>query len=146
MRAADNERELIDLREVVVEHRAQIYRFARSLCRSAADAEDLAQTALVRALQQGGAAVWVTVTRPEEAVEAASAGARAPVVHGAEAGGHRVAFLDEYGPVSGESLLRARVLALFLNAILAQYGHAEGMRPVATEALGALARTVEDLA
>jgi len=53
MRAADNERELIDLREVVVEHRAQIYRFARSLCRSAADAEDLAQTALVRALQQG---------------------------------------------------------------------------------------------
>jgi RNA polymerase sigma factor (sigma-70 family) len=53
MRAADNDGELIDLREIVVEHRAQIYRFARSLSRTTADAEDLAQTALVRALQQG---------------------------------------------------------------------------------------------
>ncbi len=57
----------------------------------------------------------------------------------------RDAFLDEYGPVSEGSLLRARVLALFLNAILAQYGHAEGMRPVAAEALAALDRTVDDL-
>jgi RNA polymerase sigma-70 factor, ECF subfamily len=52
MRADDNG-ELIDLREVVIEHRAQIFRYARSLTRSNADAEDLAQTALVRALQQG---------------------------------------------------------------------------------------------
>ncbi|MEX1007416.1 MAG: RNA polymerase sigma factor [Acidimicrobiia bacterium] len=50
---ADNDGELIDLREVVVEHRAQIFRFARSLTRSDADAEDLAQSALVRALQRG---------------------------------------------------------------------------------------------
>jgi RNA polymerase sigma-70 factor (ECF subfamily) len=50
---ADNDGELIDLREIVVEHRAQIFRLARSLSRSAADAEDLAQTALVRALQRG---------------------------------------------------------------------------------------------
>jgi len=53
MRAADNEGETIDLREVVVEHRAQIFRYARSFSRSDADAEDLAQNALVRALQQG---------------------------------------------------------------------------------------------
>jgi RNA polymerase sigma-70 factor (ECF subfamily) len=39
-----------DLREVVVEHRADIFRYARSFCRSDADAEDLAQTAVVRAL------------------------------------------------------------------------------------------------
>jgi RNA polymerase sigma-70 factor (ECF subfamily) len=52
MRAEDNG-DLIDLREVVIEHRAQIFRYARSLSHSNADAEDLAQTALVRALQQG---------------------------------------------------------------------------------------------
>ena len=50
---ADENGELIDLREVVIEHRAQIFRLARSLTHSNADAEDLAQTALVRALQQG---------------------------------------------------------------------------------------------
>lgn len=50
---ADNDDELIDLREIVVEHRAQIFRYARSLSRSDADAEDLAQSALVRALQRG---------------------------------------------------------------------------------------------
>ena len=50
---ADDDDELIDLREIVVEHRAQIFRFARSLSRSDADAEDLAQSALVRALQRG---------------------------------------------------------------------------------------------
>ena len=50
---ADESGELIDLREVVIEHRAQIFRLARSLTHSNADAEDLAQTALVRALQQG---------------------------------------------------------------------------------------------
>jgi RNA polymerase sigma-70 factor (ECF subfamily) len=43
----------IDLREVVIEHHAQIFRLARSLTRSNADAEDLAQSALVRALQRG---------------------------------------------------------------------------------------------
>ena len=39
-----------DLREVVVEHRADIFRYARSFCRNDADAEDLAQNAVVRAL------------------------------------------------------------------------------------------------
>jgi RNA polymerase sigma-70 factor (ECF subfamily) len=42
--------EPFDLREVVVEHRADIFRYARSLCRNDADAEDLAQSAVVRAL------------------------------------------------------------------------------------------------
>jgi RNA polymerase sigma factor (sigma-70 family) len=52
MRAEDGEQS-IDLREVVIEHHAQIFRLARSLTHSNADAEDLAQSALVRALQQG---------------------------------------------------------------------------------------------
>ncbi len=50
---ADDDGESIDLREVVIEHHAQIFRLARSLTHSNADAEDLAQSALVRALQQG---------------------------------------------------------------------------------------------
>ena len=45
--------EWVDLREVVIEHHREIFRLARSLTRSDADAEDLAQTAVVRALQRG---------------------------------------------------------------------------------------------
>jgi RNA polymerase sigma-70 factor (ECF subfamily) len=45
--------EPVDLRELVVEHRADIFRYARSLSRNDADAEDLAQTAVVRALAAG---------------------------------------------------------------------------------------------
>lgn len=51
-----------DLREVVVEHRADLFRYARSFCRNDADAEDLAQTAVVRALTAG-----VEVRNPERA-------------------------------------------------------------------------------
>jgi nitronate monooxygenase len=46
-------------------------------------------------LRAAGSEVWVTVTRPEEAVTAARAGADALVVQGAEAGGHRGSFTDE---------------------------------------------------
>src|SRR5207253_6482484 len=49
-------------------------------------------------------------------------------------------FFDEYGPVTDESLLRARVVALFLNAVLARYGSAEGMPTIAAEALASLRR------
>ena len=52
----------------------------------------------------------------------------------------RDAFLDEYGEVSEDSLLRARVLALFLNAILARYGRAEGLQRVEAEAVASLDR------
>ena len=53
MRAADHEPELVDLREIVVEHHAQIFRYARRFSFTNADAEDLAQSAVVRALQRG---------------------------------------------------------------------------------------------
>jgi RNA polymerase sigma-70 factor, ECF subfamily len=52
----------VDLREVVVEYRADIFRYARSLTRSDADAEDLAQSAVVRALAAGA-----TIREPEKA-------------------------------------------------------------------------------
>jgi aminoglycoside phosphotransferase (APT) family kinase protein len=56
----------------------------------------------------------------------------------------RRAFLDEYGPVPEGSMLRARVLALFLNAILVRHARAEGLTAVEAEALAGLERTVVD--
>jgi RNA polymerase sigma-70 factor (ECF subfamily) len=44
---------IVDLRELVVEHRVDIFRYARAFTRSDADAEDLAQTAVLRALATG---------------------------------------------------------------------------------------------
>jgi hypothetical protein len=51
-------------------------------------------------------------------------------------------FVEEYGPVGEASLLRARVLALFLNAILARYGRDEHRREIEAEALAGLSRAV----
>ena len=51
--AEPNRDDVFDLREVVVEHRADIFRYARSFCRNDADAEDLAQNAVLRALAAG---------------------------------------------------------------------------------------------
>jgi aminoglycoside phosphotransferase (APT) family kinase protein len=55
--------------------------------------------------------------------------------------GARVDFLAEYGALPDDSLLRARVLALNLNAILARYGHDAAMPAVEAEALASLERT-----
>jgi RNA polymerase sigma factor (sigma-70 family) len=63
MRWAEPDRDdAFDLREVVVEHRADIFRYARSFCRNDADAEDLAQNAVLRALAAGA-----EVRNPERA-------------------------------------------------------------------------------
>jgi nitronate monooxygenase len=50
---------------------------------------------VVERLHSAGSEVWVTVTRENEAVQAVEAGADALVVQGAEAGGHRAAFVDD---------------------------------------------------
>ena len=65
-------------------------------------------------LRANGAEVWVSVTTPEEAVQAAAAGAQALVVQGSEAGGHRASFADReddpvYGLLPLLSLVRAEV-------------------------------------
>jgi aminoglycoside phosphotransferase (APT) family kinase protein len=56
----------------------------------------------------------------------------------------RAEFLDAYGTVSDEQLLRARVLAFFLCAVLAVYAHHEGMRAVEREAVEGLWRASEE--
>ena len=68
-------------------------------------------------LHDAGSEVWVTVTRPSEARQAADTGADALVVQGAEAGGHRASFRDDpaedpgggIGLLSLLQLVRARV-------------------------------------
>jgi aminoglycoside phosphotransferase (APT) family kinase protein len=56
----------------------------------------------------------------------------------------RVAFLDAYGRVTEEQLLRARVLALFLCAGFVTYARHEGASRLERAALAGLARTLED--
>jgi len=61
-RPREQDAAVIDLRELVVEHRLELFRYARSFTRNDADAEDLAQTAVVRALGPN-----VALTDPEKA-------------------------------------------------------------------------------
>jgi aminoglycoside phosphotransferase (APT) family kinase protein len=56
----------------------------------------------------------------------------------------RAEFLDAYGPLSDEQLLRGRVLALCLCATLAVYGHHEGFRALEREAIRGLERSSRD--
>jgi nitronate monooxygenase len=52
---------------------------------------------VVARLQGAGSTVWVTVTDPDEAEQAAAAGADVLIVQGVEAGGHRASFVDADG-------------------------------------------------
>jgi aminoglycoside phosphotransferase (APT) family kinase protein len=56
----------------------------------------------------------------------------------------RAAFLDTYGPVNETQLLRARVLAIQLCAVLARYGRLEGVAGVEREAVAGLERSLDD--
>jgi len=51
--------------------------------------------AVIAALQAAGSEVWITVTSPADARQAADAGADVLVVQGSEAGGHRGGFTDD---------------------------------------------------
>jgi len=57
----------------------------------------------------------------------------------------RPAFLAAYGVVSEAALLRARVLALFLSATLALYGHAQGLPALTRESTASLKRALTGL-
>lgn len=52
----------------------------------------------------------------------------------------RQAFLDAYGPVDDERATRARVVAIYLSAALAEQAVGDGMADVASEAAHGLAR------
>jgi aminoglycoside phosphotransferase (APT) family kinase protein len=54
----------------------------------------------------------------------------------------RAAFFEEYGPVGEDGLLRARVLSLFLCAVLALHARSEGLGHVERESLDGLERTL----
>ena len=54
----------------------------------------------------------------------------------------RSAFLSAYGPVDHERETRARMLALHVSAVLAEYALAEGLDDLAREALAAMGRSV----
>jgi aminoglycoside phosphotransferase (APT) family kinase protein len=56
----------------------------------------------------------------------------------------REEFIRAYGPVSEERLLRARVFALSLCAVLATYGRLESLSFVEREAVAGLERTAAD--
>lgn len=53
----------------------------------------------------------------------------------------REEFLESYGPLTEDQLLRGRVLALFLCAVLAVYGHDSRMGALRREAVAGLDRT-----
>jgi len=56
--------------------------------------------------------------------------------------GGRADFLDAYGPVTEEQLLRAGVLAHFLSARIALYAHDQRLQSPLREAIGSLERAV----
>jgi len=74
---------------------------------------------------------WVDVCRSDPAIDLSMYWSYLPP-------GGRELFLSEYGPVSQEQLLRARVIALSLSAALAHYGHREGFPAVKREAMRGL--------
>jgi aminoglycoside phosphotransferase (APT) family kinase protein len=55
----------------------------------------------------------------------------------------RAEFLAEYGAVSDEQLLRARILAVFLAAALAAYAHHEAVAELERESIAGLERTMD---
>lgn len=62
------------------------------------------------------------------------------LAYAAFAGAARAALLAEYGPVDPRRELRARVLAVFLCAVLAEYALGTGDAPLLAEALAGIGR------
>jgi nitronate monooxygenase len=94
----------------------------------------------VRRLHEAGCDVWVTVTNPDEALDAASLGADALVVQGFEAGGHRAYFAD--GPDAEDLGLIAAIRLVARRVelpLVAAGGIADGASVAAALCAGALA-------
>jgi aminoglycoside phosphotransferase (APT) family kinase protein len=80
---------------------------------------------------------WVDVCRSDPAIDLSMLWSYLPPEG-------REVFLAEYGPVSEEQLVRARVLALSLSAALAHYGRHEGFSRVEREAIRGLERAAAE--
>lgn len=97
----------------------------------------------VEALRGAGAEVWVTVTNPDEAVQARDCGADVLVAQGIEAGGHRGYFTDDdqredFGLLALLRLVAARVSL----PLVAAGGIADGPAVAAVLCAGARAAQV----
>jgi nitronate monooxygenase len=97
---------------------------------------------IVARLQAVGSAVWVTVTDPDEAQQAADAGAGALIVQGVEAGGHRASFVDGEGGDYGLLALLALVGARTDLPLVATGGIATGAGVAAVLCAGARAAQI----
>jgi nitronate monooxygenase len=94
---------------------------------------------VVARLREAGVAVWVTVTKLEEAREAAGAGADALVVQGTEAGGHRAAFVDDDDAAGWGLLALLRVIGRDVPLpLIASGGIADGPALAAVLCAGAV--------
>jgi nitronate monooxygenase len=93
-------------------------------------------------LQAAGSEVWVTVTDPDEATQAAAAGADALVAQGIEAGGHRASFVDADGGDYGLLALLALVARRTDLPLIASGGIATGRAVAAVLCAGARAAQV----
>lgn len=56
----------------------------------------------------------------------------------------RARFVEEYGPINGRRLLRARATALYFCAMLASYAHSVGNANLERESVSGLERTLVD--
>lgn len=92
---------------------------------------------LVEGPRVTGVIDWGDLCRSDPAIDL-------PLVWGFVPPEGRAAFLDAYGPVSEEQLLRARVLAFSVWAALTLYAHAERLPNVEREALAGLARALAE--
>jgi nitronate monooxygenase len=99
--------------------------------------------AAVERLHSAGSEVWVTVTSPPEAKQAAAAGVDALIVQGGEAGGHRASFDDrEDLPVVGLLALLQLVGAQQSVKLVASGGIATGGALAGALAAGASAAQI----
>ena len=90
---------------------------------------------LVRRGTLTGIVDWVDLCRADPGVDLS-------LVYGLLPGSARAAFFEEYGEAAPDSLVRARVLALNLMAVLARYGRDEGIRRIEEEAVAGLGRVL----
>ncbi len=81
---------------------------------------------------------WIDVCRADPAIDL-------PLYWGYLTPAAREAFCDEYGAIDTDGLLRARVLAVFLWGVLAEYAHDVGMEALGREAVAGLDRATADL-